>query len=46
MAYLNKRGTSECFAPGVPLYKREKDVWLAKFGWLNLCFMRGSGTSL
>ena len=31
MAYLNKRGTSECFAPGVPPYKREKDVWLAKF---------------
>ena len=25
MAYLNKRGTSERFAPGVPQYKREKD---------------------
>ena len=38
-AYLTKRGTSECFAPGVPPYKREKDafvkismyVWLVKF---------------
>ena len=25
MAYLNKRGTSECFAPRVPQHKREKD---------------------
>ena len=39
MAYLNKRGTSECFAPGVPRIKGRRMffvklsmyVWLAKF---------------
>ena len=34
MAYLNKRGTSECFAPGVPPYKREKDAFRKAF---NVC---------
>ena len=36
IAYLNKRWTSECFAPGVPRYKMSMYVC-----WLNLCFMRG-----
>ena len=34
MAYLNKRGTSECFAPGVPSDKREKDAFRKAF---NVC---------